>query len=157
MTPEELATIEALANAATPGPWQDDGSGWVIANGRCIAETHGANEEADTAFIAAASTAVRELIAEVRRLQIQVNGLFGGVSRNQIFEMGKAAAREETKREPRYSTEAVDALVDIVREHMVGLFAAHLQSGADQSLLPAELKELDEALEVVRASREPKP
>jgi hypothetical protein len=75
MTEQELQAIEALAAAATPGPWRaetdyrDDttvlytavheGEGWVVAEGTLV---H------DAAFIAAARTAVPALVAEVRRL-----------------------------------------------------------------------------------------
>lgn len=72
MTEQQLAELEALANAATPGPWQPQDD---IGYGRGI-ETLAYNEdvgvlfgEADAAFIASARTAVPKLIAEVRRLR----------------------------------------------------------------------------------------
>lgn len=66
-TEQELSILEALANAATPPPWDVhevpgygywDGDGF---DGKFW-------DMADAAFIAAARTAVPELIAEVRRL-----------------------------------------------------------------------------------------
>lgn len=76
MTPAELATIEALANAATPGPWRVD-RGDVVADEPCvgvvgIAEVMGAREEADATFIAAARQAVPALVAEARRLRAEL-------------------------------------------------------------------------------------
>jgi hypothetical protein len=86
MTEEQLAELEALANAATPGPWNYDGmhdeiiaprSGdyWIV-----LSECRTAPDETpvdrfghqfchDFAFIAASRAAVPELIAEVRRLR----------------------------------------------------------------------------------------
>ena len=96
MTEEQLAELEALANAATDGPWTvkktefEDAQAdaffddvytveakhlWEI----CDISTHERMNEfavysremdrADAAFIAAARTAVPDLIAEVRRLR----------------------------------------------------------------------------------------
>jgi len=74
MTEQELAELDALANAATPGPWgcTDEGEYGVFVEefSTFVAECLGRKNYAMTnaAFIAAARTAVPELIAEVRRL-----------------------------------------------------------------------------------------
>ncbi len=78
MTDERLAELERLAYKATPGPWWPRWGGepgYIYSSGldRVIAElpeersdmwTHENSE-----FIAAARTAIPELIAEVRRLK----------------------------------------------------------------------------------------
>lgn len=89
--PLDLDQLEARANAATQGPWHvnEDGFGkhgvpTVYATDeelRYIAkchdlpahETHAPTDDrANARFIAAARTAVPQLIAEVRRLQAQL-------------------------------------------------------------------------------------
>lgn len=77
MTEEELARLEALAAAATPGPWterlDETRPDWrrVYGEGRDIAymPPWATTVEPDAAFIAAARTAVPKLVAEVRRLR----------------------------------------------------------------------------------------
>jgi len=87
ITDSELDRLEALASAATPGPWHDDQGSWVYSSnpdacrafammnaedtarfyvGACIGESMGT---ADAAFIAASRSAVPKLIAEVRALR----------------------------------------------------------------------------------------
>lgn len=68
MTPAELATIEALANAATPVPWRVDHSGDVVYDEPCVGVVGVAENlnEDDSAFIAAARSAIPELIAALR-------------------------------------------------------------------------------------------
>lgn len=75
--------LEALASAATPGPWEaGEPNNWgddddipqsgVMVNGTPITwDDHSGDvfNPADAEFIAAARTAVPELIAEVRRLR----------------------------------------------------------------------------------------
>ncbi len=92
MTPDELAAIEARANAATPGPWTEHADGslppdprkirYVRApNGAAIASflrTQGLDpHEAlmNGVFIAAARTDVPALVAEVRRLRDQLEAM----------------------------------------------------------------------------------
>lgn len=86
MTEKELAEIEALANAATPGPWKQEDS-WVVTEdfdneafvegvegsvcpvvGMWVYDRELLLDPDDARFIAAARTAVPQLIAEVRRL-----------------------------------------------------------------------------------------
>lgn len=83
MTEDELAALEVLTEAATPGPWEwldydlhavsvanDDP--WDPAPGQKIIVTDGGAyppENADATFIAATRTAVPALIAELRRLR----------------------------------------------------------------------------------------
>lgn len=75
MTEQELAELGALANAATPPPWEaenDVGTGILSAmlgGGPHMMAFGDVWTFADAAFIAAARTAVPELIAEVRRLR----------------------------------------------------------------------------------------
>ena len=74
MTEEELARIEALANAATPGPWETYGSdryGWRVDGPPDTDE--GRISEENARFIAAARDAVPALVAEVRRLRNEIH------------------------------------------------------------------------------------
>ena len=80
MIPAEIASLRALADAATPGPWRTveseadiytHGGLWSVLAGpagleNSIAETH--RSAANTAFIAAAREAVPALCDEVERL-----------------------------------------------------------------------------------------
>lgn len=85
MTPEELATIEARANEAQPGPWwvvtvgknHDDGPSHVIMSEHVsITEAFAGGEipqATDAAFMAKSRTDVPDLIAEVRRLTAELS------------------------------------------------------------------------------------
>lgn len=79
----DLDSIEARANAATPGPWCTDS--WEIYQGTeyepgisewigetCRGMTTPAQDRADAAFIAAARTDVPALVAEIRRLRAEL-------------------------------------------------------------------------------------
>ena len=75
MTEQDLAAIEALANAATPGPWRHqtaanadapDDYGAVKVGGTLLIDDA---PDADCAFVCAARDAVPALVAEVRRLR----------------------------------------------------------------------------------------
>jgi hypothetical protein len=78
VTPERIAELKKLAEAATPGKWLDWNE-WVCLRGGfegpeeivCTAHLIGEidQDEKNAAFIAASRTAVPELIAEVERLQ----------------------------------------------------------------------------------------
>ena len=80
ITPEQLAQWRALADAATPGPWEatstwsDDGDSYYVAvvDGRALLDTYVSMTDADAAFIAAAREAVPALLAEVERLTAEV-------------------------------------------------------------------------------------
>lgn len=83
MTPERLAEIEALVAAATPGPWSDCGDGDILGDNdeiivgttiflRNPSESDREYRLKDAGFIAAARTAVPELLAEVRRLEAEL-------------------------------------------------------------------------------------
>jgi outer membrane murein-binding lipoprotein Lpp len=88
MTPEELATIEARANEAQPGPWwvvtvgknHDDGPSHVIMSEHVsITEAFAGGEipqATDAAFMAKSRTDVPDLIAEVRRLTAERDAAF---------------------------------------------------------------------------------
>lgn len=79
LTDADLDQLDALAEAATPGPWHYnpngkgvEGDGWVRASDRghefdVVTETYWRKE--DAAFIAAARLAIPALVAEVRRLR----------------------------------------------------------------------------------------
>lgn len=84
MTPEQLAEIEARAEAATPGPWEWDRQ-WIEDEDEAIYVPQGATlgptliqlgdtyegHRYDCAFIAHARQDIPALIAEVRRLQAE--------------------------------------------------------------------------------------
>lgn len=177
MTPAELATIEALANAATPGPWHAIGRDVTSVDTAgparwcppwCIAECMADRDESDAAFIASARQAVPALLAEVRRLhedqaqvgkdycdlidrkdalfvvekerlreenaqlRIQLDGSFGGISRNKIYEMGRAAVLMQ-----------VDAAL------------ATLARARDSAGGPLSSSDYEEFIAMVRSAREP--
>jgi hypothetical protein len=75
--PLDLDTLEALANAATPGPWYYMTSGHRPVISGFTPYPHGTvlwaprwdARNSDLAFIAVARTALPALIAEVRRLR----------------------------------------------------------------------------------------
>lgn len=73
MTAAELAALEALANAATEGPWEAryraSSKWWDIAP---VAVGHFPCHEKDAQFIAAARAAVPALIARVRELERKI-------------------------------------------------------------------------------------
>lgn len=76
ITEEDLARLEALAQAATPGPMHStDTSVWspITEVARC--RDYNPNGLADARFFAAARDAVPALVAEVRRLHKQVRGV----------------------------------------------------------------------------------
>lgn len=86
MTNEELDRLEALANAATPGPWVAD-ERWVEdADEYDIGE---AQETSDAEFIAAARTAIPQLIAEIRRLQAIIDPVTQGSAAIVPLELSK--------------------------------------------------------------------
>lgn len=73
----DLAPIKARAEAATPGPWKDDGE--IIGPGFGIAQTWDkheddfANAEANSEFIAHARQDIPALVAEVERLRAVIS------------------------------------------------------------------------------------
>lgn len=79
MTSEELDRLDALANAATAGPWQtNEGTRWTVSKrpgsgltdaGTFFVVSMAPEDAADATFIAAARDAVPALVAEVRRLK----------------------------------------------------------------------------------------
>lgn len=80
MTDEELDAIEARVGATTPGRWKlgsDSGDGFIVHTAKYRAETVTAPYAnqcypfADSTFIACAKDDVRNLLAEVRRLQTE--------------------------------------------------------------------------------------
>ena len=78
MTQQELDALKALADAATPGPWEEvaeSGEWWITSASDETASLYvipdtGLTNQADVDFIAASRTAVPALIAEVERLQV---------------------------------------------------------------------------------------
>ena len=86
MTAERIAELEALCNAATPGPWIWESSRgdrvrlWTKPSGDFVVEigrkpggwTYFDMTEDDAGFIAHARTALPELLAQVRRLRAMI-------------------------------------------------------------------------------------
>lgn len=75
MTDEQLAEIEARANAATPGPWvQSQRDTWMVyrdGGGTPEVDVGGGYDTKENAnFIAHARSDVPALVAEVRRLRV---------------------------------------------------------------------------------------
>lgn len=82
LTPEREQEIRTREQAATPGPWESDGAeiygtlGGILMLDLWVGETLDVEDQersnADAAFIAAARSAVPELLAEVDRLRTRV-------------------------------------------------------------------------------------
>ena len=100
MTQAELDALKALADAATPGPWEVEQHSGILCNGtpstcavlsssECDMASFGDSEQAlaDAAFVAAARAAVPALIAEVERL------------REELDDYADAIAHERRRRE----------------------------------------------------------
>ena len=84
MKQERLAELKALTEAATPGPWKYDGIMFIQdpdTSMVCEIRGYGADLPMDdnAAFIAAARTALPELIAEIERLQGVVKKAHGDI------------------------------------------------------------------------------
>ena len=78
ITPEELERLDALAEAATPGPWRVrlyNGELQVVDSDNDVIVTGEDGLELD--LIAAAITALPALVAEVRRLREGIEALAG--------------------------------------------------------------------------------
>ena len=100
MTQQELDALKALADAATPGPWEVEHHSGILVDGvpsTCAVLTSQEYDMAsfgddlqgyfDAAFIAAARAAVPALIAEVERL------------REELDDYADAIAHERRRRE----------------------------------------------------------
>jgi len=78
VTNEQMQQYRALADAATPGPWEEvaeSGEWWITSASDETASLYvipdtGLMNQADVDFIAASRTAVPALLAEVERLQV---------------------------------------------------------------------------------------
>ena len=79
MTQQELDALKALADSATPGPWEEvatSGEWWItgpdIFQDAVMRIDDAELSQVDAAFIAAARAAVPALIAEVERLRAAI-------------------------------------------------------------------------------------
>ena len=138
MTNEELTRLDALAAAATPGPWHTDadtcpeyddpavmaGKQWVCATSYDTLSTSIGERDikADAAFIAAARDAVPALVAEVRRLR----GLVEAAYREAHAELHPLG---DSKANPRYWEPS--ALVDYKRDEDRGWEASAVRKALD--------------------------
>lgn len=89
LTPERETEIRNFEQAATPGPWCTDS--WEIYQGTeyvagaewigetCRGATTAAQDRADAAFVAAARSAVPELLAEVKRIRAELAAAKAGM------------------------------------------------------------------------------
>lgn len=131
MTPEELAAIEARANAATDGPWE------YVADRRTAA------------MLKSCRLDIPALLAEVRERQAEIAAKdFAYIEACDSLEVEIAKLRSELERiaaVPRYSTEAVDALME------------QWDAYVDDPMRIGVGAEFVRAIAVVRASLEPKP
>lgn len=104
----ELDTIEALANAATPGPWahgrgyeQEDPGAYVYQAQGCgpvVATGMDPIDPADAAFIASARTAVPALCREVRRLREERGSAISLLSRlTELYALSDSNSRKRER------------------------------------------------------------
>lgn len=139
ITDDELARLEALAQAATPGPWRVSMTGYSVKSnsddmpiicavpGAGMARAKEVNAWQDTAyFIAAARDSVPALVAEVRRWRLK------NIGRDPVM-TERDALRAENERlhrrilELEMDTHPVDAALD--REGMLPIVAASPDGG----------------------------
>lgn len=74
----DLDELQRLCDAATPGPWTVDGAYVECPLGTVAVCTDGATKpQPEACFMAAARDALPKLIAEVRRLRVQLGGEHG--------------------------------------------------------------------------------
>lgn len=135
LTPADLDTIEARADAATPGPWGDDyivssysGSPIerprIIANGRIVAHVMMSDSDvSDADFIAAARTDVPALVAEVRRLRDSIMPIVEhaaryGVCVSLAAHVNMDAAEEARKVDGELRALVIDALGELPESHV---------------------------------------
>ena len=162
LTPEALAELAALAEAATPGPWEvdsDDMPGWV----RCpavktesgMSTTYVAGlsccTPADARHVAAANpAAVLALVAEVRRLQVATDADFGSALREWL----RRALADSEQQRAELRTQRDKAEAEVRRLTAVEAAArsvvatAYDYSGPDPSVVREELDALEAALAV---------
>lgn len=118
MTDEDLAAFEHLANNATPGPWTTEkpgktDDGWSKGVRICAAMNNpvygdppgGQSPWADAQFIAAARSASVELIAEVKRLRVEVEKL-----RCQTLSADLVSAVDDANRLHRETCDCIDII-----------------------------------------------
>jgi hypothetical protein len=79
MTDDELDRLDALAQAATPGPWNADDDGTIILAPDDVLSCCNM-DELTVKFVAESRTAIPALIAEIRRLRAQIDGFQGLVN-----------------------------------------------------------------------------
>lgn len=82
MAPDRVAELRALADAATPGPWTlyDRGVGWEVSE---LPDVHDGTtfNRPDAEFVAAARTAIPELLDDVEQLRAQRGDAFREIER----------------------------------------------------------------------------
>lgn len=76
MTPERIEELRSLCNAATPGPWVQQGSNVIAPETGEDVAYYCAMRDAE--FIAAARTALPEALAEIERLRAAMQALIEG-------------------------------------------------------------------------------
>lgn len=99
---ERLKELEALAEKASPGPWdacRDEFVGWTVNSASWEVGLIGQHDAAppDAAFIAAAREAVPWLISELRRLR-----LIGALGANDVQHRRELTAWREDSDNARY-------------------------------------------------------
>lgn len=106
MTPDEIAALRALVDAATPGPWttKGPGRGWgdhvaVLSpddDGPAVALAWASREwKRDAAFIAASRAAVPTLLDEVERLRGALRECVGQMACAAMFVQSREKAHSD--------------------------------------------------------------
>lgn len=82
MTDEQLKEWQAVTDAASPGPWSDDGEGiYSAATNEMIGDTWGPDAYENAAFIIVARTAMPALLAEAAKVRRGYEHYCAGCSR----------------------------------------------------------------------------
>jgi hypothetical protein len=155
MTDEELKRLQALSDAAVPGPWDEDGGRiWAGEERRYIAslkfrgdsELSADEKDATGAFIVAARTAVPELLEEVRRLRADLAYARQYSTTDWVIR----ARREERERcikalekqRPKLVYEAIDFPAQVQKDETLKAAIAALEGPELRPAFYADLREM---------------
>ncbi len=156
----DLQAIKALADAATPGPWEEvaeSGEWWItgpdIENGFVINTTRGITQ-ANADFIAAAREAVPALLAEVERLTAEVGEMdaLADEMTSRIEYMGTDLSVAKSQRdEARREVERLTALLSDYASKVAKLIMERNDLAAKWSAEHDAAVRADEQLRMARA------
>ena len=162
ITDEELARLEALTRAATPGPWVTDADEPIAAETHaevCFEDDYGSHTIAtemscdDARFLMAARDAVPALVAEVRRLAADLDlseraraTMLAAVAERDALRAENERLRSELRYEAITERATLGAERDAARLTSEELTRANLAMARERDALRAEAAELRASL-----------